>query len=119
MKIEAFDANGPIRIPTSEELRAHHEKLWTELPGRVKEALVATTTVILGKMDPSDLKKLVSEIQEKPDTWSTPYHFSWGMSMRNQIRGLGIADRDTPSGNLDDYYVKAIEVAVKRVMDAS
>lgn len=119
MTIEMFDANGPIRIPTPEELRAHHEKLWKELPGRVQEALIAATIVIIGQILSEDLEKLVFDIREKPDTWATPYHFGWGMWLRNQIRGLGVSDKDTPTGNLDDYYVKAVEIAVKRVMDAS
>ena len=45
-------------------------------------------------------------------TWITPYHFHWGMAVRNALRAKGFGEREFMIDNLDNIYVPLIEEAV-------
>lgn len=39
-------------------------------------------------------------------------HMTLGMGIRNLLRAEGLLDKETPTGNWDDYYIEAIEHAL-------
>lgn len=62
---------------------------------------------------PSDQEQIRVSIVANPESWSTPYHFWWGMSIRNVLRDRGFGERDFKIRNLDNIYVALVEDAVK------
>lgn len=55
----------------------------------------------------------VKEAYEKDsDNWSTPYHFWWGMGVRNLLRDQGFGEKYFKVHNLDDIYVSLVEEAL-------
>lgn len=94
-------------MPT--EIQVHHDQMWAELPEEVKiKAIAAVRTVMI----PEDIWKIKEAYAKDPSKWWVPYHFFWGMWIRNQIRSLTeVTDDQLPSGNWDDYYVPAVEAA--------
>ena len=59
-------------------------------------------------------QKIREDIKESPIYWFAPYHFGWGMSIRNLLRDKVCPDDKLPSGNWDDYYVQIIEIVVHK-----
>lgn len=45
--------------------------------------------------------------------WYAPYHFGWGMAVRNKLRDAGFGEKEFGVGNLDNIYVKLVEDAMK------
>jgi len=75
--------------------------------------LLDNAVKFLSRELPEDAKQEIREMHEKdPLHWSGPYHFSWGMGVRNALRKYGLKDDLLPEGNWDDYYVPVVEVAV-------
>ncbi len=103
-------ADAEVKVPTSTEIQVHHDQRWAELPEEIKiKPMAAVRTVT----PPEDVKGIVGVYTMDPATWWCPYHFWWGMNIRNAIRRLtGITDDQLPSGNWDDYYVPAVEAAL-------
>lgn len=64
---------------------------------------------VINKDDIPNIKK---EIEEDGEEWIIPYHFRWGMAIRNELRKLGYLDQEY--GNLDDHYAKIIEISVNK-----
>lgn len=78
-----------------------------------------------------DFDELAEAILQYPETWmdkldEPPYftfHFATGMSIRNFLRMNVARDNelphveDYPDGNWDNFYVIAIEKAVKSIVD--
>lgn len=60
--------------------------------------------------------KLIEQIKEDhakdSDTWWAPFHFTFGMKVRNDLRENVCLDTELPSGNWDDYYIELIEMAL-------
>ena len=52
------------------------------------------------------------KIAENPQTWWAPYHFMWGMAVRNLLRERGFGEEQFMVDNIDDYYVSLVEAAV-------
>lgn len=89
--------------------RDYLEQKLMEIPKDVLEG----TVQLLKKSVPEKLKNLLKEIYKKdPDNWMIPYHFGFGMSIRNVIREGGFPDKKLPDGNWDDYYVQVLEIAI-------
>lgn len=44
--------------------------------------------------------------------WWVPYHFYWGMSVRNTLRTKGFDEEYFKIDNLDDFYVPLVEEAL-------
>lgn len=60
-----------------------------------------------------EIKRQIYDLYSNdPDGWYIPYHFDWGMNVRNMLRGEGFKDEYLPTGNWDDYYVEVVEKAV-------
>lgn len=95
---------------TDAEFQEFHEKKWAELPDDVKTKAVT----FLRSQFSEELKEDVrARIKADPIHWIGMEHFGWGMGVRNALRVEGnIKDDLLPSGNWDDYYIKAVEAAV-------
>ena len=62
---------------------------------------------------PEGVQKLIRiAYSVNPESWYAPYHFSWGMALRNHLREKGFTDKEVPDRNLDDYYVALVEYAL-------
>jgi len=85
-----------------------HDKCLLECPAWIIEKSV----IFLSKNIPDDVKEQVKEEWKRdPNHWATPYHFSYGMFIRNQLRNNVCRDEELPTGNFDDYYVRFVELA--------
>ena len=58
-------------------------------------------------------KEIREDIKNNPLYWFAPYHFGWGMAIRNLLRDKVCLDDKLPSGNWDDYYVQIIEIVAR------
>lgn len=96
---------------SAEGLRRHHDRRWAELDEDQRLRIVWATEGML--KDVTNINELINTVTGDPD-WGSHYHFGWGMAVRNYLRDQGIKDEDLPTRNLDDYWVKAVEVAVAR-----
>lgn len=47
-----------------------------------------------------------------PNDWYVPYHFGWGMGVRNLLREKGFGEEYFKIHNLDDIYVALVEEAL-------
>jgi len=53
-----------------------------------------------------------AEIVKDPIHWVAPYHFGWGMTIRNLMRTKGFGEDYWPVDNLDDIYAACVEEAI-------
>jgi len=69
----------------------------------------------LSELIPEKVKrKIRKEIKRDPEGWFTPYHFHWGMGIRNELRQNGYGEAYFLVKNLDDIYVELVEDAVRK-----
>lgn len=69
----------------------------------------------LSEYFPEELKVEIRYVMnEYGEDWIAPYHFGWGMSIRNKLRDSGFGEEFFEINNLDDIYVELIEAAVKQ-----
>ena len=54
------------------------------------------------------------QMRMRPKDWWAPFHFGWGMWVRNQLRVAGFTDKESTSGNLDDIYIPLVEYTAKK-----
>jgi hypothetical protein len=83
---------------------------YNELPSSKTAPAVA---LLREKISKSDRVAIQESIAKDPDNWYVPYHFWFGMSVRNLLRQGGFGEDYWPIWNLDDIYVFLIEEAVK------
>ena len=103
-----------MSIFTDAELKEFHDDRWNELSEELKQRIVKEAVKILQKID--NINELKAHVVSNPLNWATPIHFYWGMWFRNQLRTEGnILDDVLPTGNWDDYYVRAVEEAIKEL----
>lgn len=60
-----------------------------------------------------DVVWLRDAIAVDPENWVAPYHFFWGMGVRNALRANGFSEGEFGVENLDNIYVALIEEAVR------
>ena len=89
------------------EIQKHHDKSISELTEEIKEKAVRALRIVFSEVVISEIRKAY---EEDPDTWWAAEHFSWGMSVRNFLRGNVCSDDKLPSGNWDDYYIPIVEM---------
>ena len=104
-----FTGIGSRPVLSDAEFKAQHVELWAHVPDDLKQR-------IIDHLNSTDwfvefIPQIESAVKTNPLTWCVPYHFFWGMSVRNLIREVA-RDDEFPSGNLDDYYVEAVEAAL-------
>ena len=75
-----------------------------------KEVVKKFLSVLISEVDKRKLRK---EIKEDPVGWFAPYHFHWGMNIRNELRKNGFGEEYFGVRNLDDVYVELIEDVVR------
>jgi hypothetical protein len=66
------------------------------------------------EITPEDQDKMRQEIALTPEDWYVPYHFWFGMAIRNLLREKGFGEKYWGIWNLDDIYVWLLEEAVRR-----
>jgi hypothetical protein len=93
---------------SDDDFRAYKVERMAELPDDLKEKIVS----LLREKIANDIPAIKAEIEKDPINWLAPYHFSWGMGVRNLIRQSGFSDALTPLKNWDDYYGGLVELAV-------
>ncbi len=89
-----------------------------ELEERAVQGIIA-----LFRDEPETVNQIKEAIHDDPKLWYAPYHFGWGMAIRNYLRtDVGILDKELPSnacendcGNWDDYYVECVEKAMAQL----
>lgn len=64
-----------------------------------------------------ELEPIAADIRMKirnpgPYGWIAPYHFGWGMAIRNLLRQNGYGEKELHVENLDNVYVELIEEAI-------
>ena len=75
-------------------------------------ALKASVLEMLKKQLAHDAKNIENAYKASPSDWYVPYHFYWGMSVRNTLRGRGFGEDYFGVHNLDDIYVELVEEAL-------
>jgi len=86
-----------------------HDRMLRECPTWIVDKAVE----FLKRNIPSEVKEQIKEEYKiDPVHWCSPYHFSWGMFIRNKLRDNVCTDDKLPSGNFDDYYVRFVELAL-------
>lgn len=94
------------KMMTDLEYKQFHDDKYAEIPPDVLER----SMVIFDKhLSPADKPKLILAYNADPIYWIAPFHFYWGMSVRNLLRQNGLNDDLLPSGNWDDYYTQCVE----------
>jgi len=61
---------------------------------------------------PVDLDLIREKFAADPDGWYVPYHFWWGMGVRNFLREKGFGEEYFKVDNLDDIYIYLVEEAL-------
>lgn len=82
---------------------------------RLKELdpeIIRQAVEVLRQEIPSDvMMEIHTQRKEHGPDWYLPYHFYWGMHVRNTLRDHGLIDKYLPDNNWDDYTCGVIEVA--------
>jgi hypothetical protein len=58
-------------------------------------------------------EEIASAYRDDPDGWHVPFHFSWGMAVRNLLRSKEFGEKYFGVHNLDDIYVPLVEEALQ------
>jgi hypothetical protein len=83
---------------------------YTNLPESKKTPAIEMLRNTIRK---EDQDKMRQEIAKDPENWYVPYHFFFGMAVRNSLRDKGFGEDYWPIWNLDDIYVYLLKDAVK------
>lgn len=94
---------------TDQEFYDFHTERLGELPRKIRDKAVR---IVLEVLEDNDIAEIEEAANKNKLSWSSPYHFHWGMWMRNQLRKGGILDDALPSKNWDDYYIPIVELAL-------
>lgn len=94
------------------EFKAESVRKWEALSVEQRCDLLTVAGGMLTGMPPLAVSLIRHIIAVEPLNWWVPYHFGWGMAVRNYLRKGGIDEAALPTHNLDDYYVEAVERAL-------
>jgi hypothetical protein len=84
--------------------------IYRSINPEVKKKAIA---YLKSKLTEQTKHQLRGAIADDPEEWFAPYHFQWGMAMRNLLRSAGFGEEQLKVSNLDDVYVELIEDAIK------
>ncbi len=87
---------------------AECEQMYKELTPEVKAPALAMLAKELADVIPHIKKAYDAD----PESWHVPYHFAWGMAVRNLLREKGFSEEYFKIHNLDDIYVALVEEAL-------
>ena len=100
------------KILSDEEFVEFHNERYIQLPRWIKEKSINFLKEYLTESDIFNIQQLYDKNKY---SWASPFHFSYGMSIRNQLRDNVCLDdklSDDPEyQNWNDYYVKLLEIA--------
>lgn len=99
----------PSQLKKGETLDQYHERMWDLLDPDVKVRAIGH---LRKQLTPELIDEVARLMNEDPDGWAVIHHFTFGMAVRNELRAA-VKDHELPTGNWDDYYVKALEETVK------
>ncbi len=81
---------------------------------RTYQQIIDEATEYLREEIPEESKILIRRNMESdPITWWAPFHFIWGMGIRNLLREHVATDDELSTGNWDDHYIQCVEAAVQ------
>lgn len=92
-----------------EDMEVLEEQVWKDIPEEKKKLAIDFLQKELSGIK-EDIKK---EIEKDPKNWIAPFHFYWGMGIRNILRENDLGEKFFGIENLDYIYVQLIEEAVK------
>ena len=90
--------------------KKYFDEKFDEIPTEIKEDAIEYLKKRLSVEDVESLRALRSESGES--SWSSAFHFGWGMGIRNELRNNVCSDDKLPDKNWDDYYVQLIDVVI-------
>lgn len=85
-----------------------NQKLYNSISDQKKKLAIEFLRCYL-----KDKEIIKMAIQIDPECWFAPYHFNWGMAIRNGLRCEGFGESYFEIDNLDDIYVELVEETVK------
>jgi hypothetical protein len=110
----AFLPKAPCQVNSlapGESLQDFHYRIYAKYSNDLK----APAVKMLRETIPEETQQEIrAAIAADPEYWATPYHFWWGMSIRNLLREKGFGEDYWPIWNLDDIYVMLVEDAVRQ-----
>jgi hypothetical protein len=93
-----------------EGLLAFHQRIYAQYADRKAPAV----EMLRNELADSVKDEIRAAIAADPSHWAAPYHFFWGMGIRNLLREKGFGEDYWPIWNLDDIYVMLVEDAVRQ-----
>lgn len=115
---------GTLHVPTQAELeQGKAERLghWEALTPALQAALLDALRLAFETWPAGSLRVVELAIAKEPLSWFLTYHFSMGTQVKDAMRiqrgwdgVLVFLEADLPTGNLDDYYIEALERTVVR-----
>jgi len=84
-------------------------QMFTDLAPELKAPALEMLAVELAPVKPD----IQTAYAADPLEWAVPYHFWWGMSVRNLLRDKGFDEKYFGVHNLDDIYIPLVEEALK------
>ena len=106
MKLTMNFGEGSV-IPQAESMTEAHA-----IYASLEIEKIAPVVVMLAEELKKDSADIVKAAQDDPDMWWAPYHFIWGMQIRNLLREKGYGEDYFGIANLDDIYVQLVEDAL-------
>ena len=85
-------------------------QMYSEIPQEQKDAAIAS---FRSSQFADAFPAIRLRIAGDPEHWNIPYHFGWGMNVRNYFRKNGFGEKEFGLCNLDDFYKFLVEDAVK------
>jgi hypothetical protein len=91
------------------DYKAFHAAELAKLPAGKRAAAIAFLKERLPQVTKEEIRQMMSEDSQ---TWWTPHHLWWGMSIRNLLREHGFGEKELGVSNLGDVYIGLLEAAV-------
>jgi hypothetical protein len=97
------------RVLSDKEFQKFEGDRMVEMPTNILNKAIE---LLKKEIDAKTQDEIRESIKDNPLYWFAPYHFGWGMAIRNLLRDKVCLDNKLPSGTWDDYYVQIIEIVV-------
>jgi hypothetical protein len=91
-------------------LAEHHRLMYARFSQARKDPAIAALRE--GLPEPTKIQ-IREAVKDDPWDWFLPYHFHWGMDVRNLLRQKGFGEDYWPVASLDNIYVLLVEEAVR------